>query len=131
MPHERRYTRSILHLLPPGEERSERNWSFLTGLPTPRQRAEVIDVALQSRTRRDEILAGFRGGLYAYDMVMDVGAFRDLHRHRRCQKFRQAYGGNLGFDTSKLVTESGAGELYRAAMEAALAAMHRIGRAHV
>ena len=91
-----------------------------------RKRAEVIDLALQSRTRRDEILAGFRGGLYAYDMVMDIGAFRDLHRHRRCQKFRQAYSGNLGFDTPKLVTESGAGEIYRAAMHAALAAMHRL-----
>jgi hypothetical protein len=63
------------------------------------QRAEVIDLALGSRTRRDEILAGFRGGLYAYDIVMDIGAYRDLHRHRRCQKFRQAYSGNLGFDT--------------------------------
>jgi thymidylate synthase ThyX len=91
-----------------------------------RQRAEVIDVALQSRTRRDEILAGFRGGLYAYDMVMDIGAFRDLHRHRRCQKFRQAYSGNLGFDTPKLVTESGSGDIYCAAMQAALAAMHRL-----
>jgi thymidylate synthase ThyX len=89
-----------------------------------RQRAEVIDVALASRTRRDEILAGFRGGLYAYDMVIDIGAFRDLHRHRRCQKFRQAYTGNLGFDTPKLVTESGAGEIYHAAMQAALAVMH-------
>ena len=91
-----------------------------------RQRAEVIDVALQSRTRRDEILAGFRGGLYAYDIVMDIGAFRDLHRHRRCQKFRQAYTGNLGFDTPKLVTESGASEIYDAAMQAALGAMHRL-----
>ena len=91
-----------------------------------RQRAEVIDVALQSRTRRDEILAGFRGGLYAYDFVMDIGAFRDLHRHRRCQKFRQPYSGNLGFDTPKLVTESGAGEIYTAAMQAALAVMHRL-----
>ena len=91
-----------------------------------RQRAEVIDVALQSRTRRDEILAGFRGGLYAYDFVMDIGAFRDLHRHRRCQKFRQPYSGNLGFDTPKLVTESGAGEIYTAAMQAALAVMHSL-----
>jgi thymidylate synthase ThyX len=91
-----------------------------------RQRAEVIDVALKSRTRRDEILAGFRGGLYAYDMVMDIGAFRDLHRHRRCQKFRQAYSGNLGYDTPKLVTESGAEEIYRGAMQAALGVMHRL-----
>src|SRR5262245_1976442 len=87
------------------------------------QRAEVIDVALGSRTRRDEILAGFRGGLYAYDMVMDIGAFRDLHRHRRCQKFRQSYTGRLGYDTPKLVAESGAGEIFTSAMENALAAM--------
>ena len=90
------------------------------------QRAEVIDVALGSRTRRDEILAGFRGGLYAYDIVMDIGAYRDLHRHRRCQKFRQAYSGRLGYDTPKLVTESGAGDIYTAAMEGALTAMRRL-----
>ncbi len=91
-----------------------------------RQRAEVIDVALQSRTRRDEILAGFRGGLYAYDMVIDIGAYRDLHRHRRCQKFRQAYSGNLGFDTPALVMEAVAGETYAIAMQGALDAMHRL-----
>jgi thymidylate synthase ThyX len=90
------------------------------------QRAEVIDVALKSRTRRDEILAGFRGGLYAYDIVMDIGAFRDLHRHRRCQKFRQSYSGNLGYDTPKLVSESGAGEIYSSAMDAALTTMHAL-----
>jgi len=91
-----------------------------------RQRAEVIDVALGSRTRRDEILGGFRGGLYAYDFIMDIGAYRDLHRHRRCQKFRQAYSGKLGFDTPNLVTESGAGEVYDAAMRAAFESMHRL-----
>ena len=90
------------------------------------QRAEVIGVALGSRTRRDEILAGFRGGLYAYDIVMDIGAYRDLHRHRRCQKFRQSYSGRLGFDTPKLVDESGAGGIYRDAMEQALAAMREL-----
>jgi thymidylate synthase ThyX len=90
------------------------------------RRAEVMDVALQSRTRRDEILGGFRGGLYAYDLAIDVGAYRDLHRHRRCQKFRQAYSGNLGFDTPKLVAECGAAEIYRSAMEAAWNAMRRL-----
>ena len=63
------------------------------------QRNEVIDVALRSRTRRDELLRGFRGGLYAFDIVMDIGAYRDLHRHRRCQQYRQAYGGSSGYDT--------------------------------
>ena len=91
-----------------------------------RQRAEVMDVALGSRTRRDEILAGFRGGLYAYDLVIDVGAYRDLHRHRRCQKYRQAYSGDLGYDVPALVAEAGAGELYESAMQQALDTMHRL-----
>ena len=90
------------------------------------QRAEVIDVALQSRTRRDEILSSFRGGLYAYDFIIDIGAYRDMHRHRRCQKFRQVYSGNLGYDTPPLVTESGAGEVYESAMQSALATMRRL-----
>jgi hypothetical protein len=90
---------------------------------SPAMRAECIDVALQSRTRRDEILAGFRGGLYAYDFVIDIGAYRDLHRHRRCQKFRQDYSGTLGYDTPDLIADAGASDTYRDAMKAALDAM--------
>ncbi len=88
------------------------------------RRKEVIDVALQSRTRRDEILGGFRGGLYAYDMAIDIGAYRDLHRHRRCQKFRQDYAGRLGFETPALVGESGATEVYESAMRQAFEVLH-------
>ena len=91
-----------------------------------RRRAEVIDVALASRTRRDEILSGFRGGLYAYDFIIDIGAFRDLQRHRRCQKFRQEYAGRLGFDTPQLVIEAGASEVFASAMQTALDAMHAL-----
>jgi len=91
-----------------------------------RQRAEVIDVALASRSRQDAILDNFRGSLYAYDFVIDVGAYRDLHRHRRCQQFRQEYSGNLGFDTPKLVAEAGATAVFGAALTAALDAMRRL-----
>ena len=90
------------------------------------QRAEVIELALGSRTRRDEILGNFRGGLYAYDLVIDIGAYRDLHRHRRCQKFRQAYAGILGFDTPEVILASGAIEIYDAAMNSAFKAMHAL-----
>ncbi len=88
------------------------------------QRAEVLDVALESRSKRDDLLAGFHGGLYAYDLAIDIGAYRDLHRHRRCQKFRQGYTGRLGYETPPLLDEAGAGAVYREAIEAALATMH-------
>src|SRR5581483_5148972 len=62
----------------------------------------------------------------AYDMVIDIGAYRDLHRHRRCQKFRQAYSGRLGFDTPVLVGECGAAAVFDAAMRQAFETMQRL-----
>jgi thymidylate synthase ThyX len=89
-------------------------------------RSEVIEAALGSGLRRGEFPMGFRGGLYAYDFVIDIGAYRDLHRHRRCQQFRQAYVGNLGFDTPAIMSDAGATPIYDAAINAALAAMRRL-----
>jgi thymidylate synthase ThyX len=76
------------------------------------QRNEVVDVAIRSRTRRDELLRNFRGATYVYDIVMDIGAYRDLHRHRRCQQFRQRYSGDLGFETPDLISKAGLDEQY-------------------
>lgn len=84
---------------------SARSWS------SARQK-EVIDVALGSRTQRDELPRSFRGGGYVYDIVMDFGAYRDLHRHRRCQQFRQAYSSQLGYETPAAIAHAGFGELY-------------------
>jgi thymidylate synthase ThyX len=113
-------------LLYPVTDRPYRELYEIARAWSTKMRAEVFDVACRSRTRRDEILNGFRGGLYAYDFAIDIGAFRDLHRHRRCQKFRQPFSGRLGYEVPKLVDEAGAGELFRGAMEAAFAEMARL-----
>jgi hypothetical protein len=113
----------VATLLYPVTDRSFRELYAMAAGWSAARRREVMDVALRSRTRRDELLAGFRGGLYAYDMVIDIGAYRDLHRHRRCQQFRQSYSGELGYDTPELVEKAGAGEVYRQAMEAAWSTM--------
>ncbi len=89
---------------------------------SPRLRREIIDVALQSRTRRDELLREFRGGLFAYDMIMDIGAYRDLHRHRRCHQYRQNYGIELGYETPQLILDAGLAYSYRQIMDATFAA---------
>jgi len=79
---------------------------------SPARRNEVIDVALQSRSKRDELLRDFRTAPYVFDILMDIGAYRDLHRHRRCQQFRQGYSRRLGFETPALILEAGLGERY-------------------
>jgi thymidylate synthase ThyX len=88
------------------------------------RRKEVLDVALASRSRRDDLPRAFRGGSYAFDIVMDMGAYRDLHRHRRCHQFRQAYDGRLGYDTPGVIAEAGAATVYESAMRAAFEHLH-------
>lgn len=83
------------------------------------RRNEVIDVALQSRSKRDDLLRDFRGAPYCFDMVMDIGAYRDLHRHRRCQQFRQSYSANLGFAKPPMIGEIGLSERYTALLSQA------------
>ena len=83
------------------------------------QKREVIDTALRSRTRRDELLRNFRTAPYIFDIVMDIGAYRDLHRHRRCQQFRQAYSTRLGYETPEALDDAGLGGRYARLMEEA------------
>ena len=78
------------------------------------RRNEVVDVALRSRTKRDELLRNFRSEPYVFDIVMDIGAYRDLHRHRRCQQFRQSYSAKLGFETPNAIRAAGLSERYTA-----------------
>jgi hypothetical protein len=100
------------------------DWPFralyeMAGSWTPARRNEVLDVALQSRSRRDELLRNFRSAPYVYDIVMDIGAYRDLHRHRRCQQFRQDYSTRLGFETPQAILEAGLSATYATLMEQA------------
>jgi len=90
------------------------------------RKSEVIDVALKSRGSRDDLPRGFRGGQYCFDMLIDIGAYRDMHRHRRCQQYRQSYSGRHGYDTPELLRRSGAEAMYKSAMDAALAAMQAL-----
>lgn len=86
------------------------------------RRNEVIDLALRSRTGRHELLREFRGGAYAFDIVMDIGAYRDMHRHRRCHQFRQRFTTALGYDAPSVLTEAGLESKFRAIADAALEA---------
>ena len=79
-----------------------------------------MDVAVENRDCREELIREFRSGYsYIFDVVCDIGAYRDLHRHRRCQQIRQDFCGELGFDTPPLIVESGIESIYLKAIEEA------------
>ena len=90
------------------------------------RRSEVIDLAIRSKSRRDDLLRAFRGGLYVYDIVMDIGAYRDLHRHRRCQQYRQEYTLELGYSTPAALADAGLTNVYDEAIAAASRAISHL-----
>ena len=110
----------VATLLYPVTDRPFRELYELARSWSEERRREVLDLAVRSRTDRDELLRGFRGGPYAFDIVMDIGAYRDLHRHRRCHQFRQDFSSRLGFETPQAVLDAGLKEAYDPAMQAAL-----------
>jgi thymidylate synthase ThyX len=90
------------------------------------RKVEVLDTAMRSRGARDELLHEFRGGQYCFDLMIDIGAYRDLHRHRRCHQFRQAYSGNHGYEVPAALRESGAEQVYREAMDKVMRSMREL-----
>lgn len=90
------------------------------------RRVEVVETALQSKPKRDEMLREFRGGLYAYDMLIDIGSYRDMHRHRRCQQFRQQYSWKHGWSMPAAISEAGLDAEYSGMLEAARASACRL-----
>src|SRR5215468_270099 len=95
-------------------------------------RREIIDLGLGGRGSHDEMLRPFCAGQqFRFDILMDIGGFRDLHRHRRCIQIGQGFTTRHGYDTPSEVDAAGVRGGYDAAMKnAALAAeqiAHRPG----
>ena len=94
--------------------------------------AELIEVGVRERGRHDELVRGFHaGGGLRFDILMDIGGFRDMHRHRRCTQLMQEFTDVHGYEEPECpgqptLDEAGLGTAYRAAMDAALGAYRRV-----
>ena len=59
---------------------------------TEARRDEIVDLGLRHRGRHDEVSRAFCAGQqFRFDILMDIGGFRDMHRHRRCVQIVQDY----------------------------------------
>jgi len=89
--------------------------------------AELFDLSLAGRGRHDEPLREHRGGYaLAFDVLVDLGSFRDLHRHRRCIQIAQPLTWAHAFAVPEDVFTAGLGE------QAALGALEGgLGEAYV
>jgi len=110
------------------------SWPFV-------QVAEIIDLGVKRRGRHDEALRAFHAGAaLRFDILMDIGGFRDMHRHRRCTQIIQGFTSAHGYETPgsgdlpgevDILDEAGVADDYRSTIEAAHAAAKTIaaGRA--
>lgn len=99
------------------------------GLAGP-QRDEIIELGMRHRGRHDELLRSFHAGQrFCFDILMDIGGFRDMHRHRRCTQIEQGFTARHGYDTPPDVKTAGLEARYKAAMERVISAQSRIDAA--
>ncbi len=86
---------------------------------TEKHKQETIEVALRKRGPYDELIKEFRSGYaFLFDVLMDIGGWRDMHRHRRCQQVQQNFTTLHGYDVPPALTDAGLESDYRAAMDA-------------
>ena len=74
-------------------------------------RDAVIAASLEGRGRFDDLLREHRAGYgLTFEITMDVGGFRDMHRHRRCVQIIRDLDPRDGFDDPAEVFLAGLGE---------------------
>ena len=71
---------------------------LVAALPEARV-SEIIELGLRHRGKHDEALRAFHAGAaLRFDILMDIGGFRDMHRHRRCTQIIQPFTALHGYE---------------------------------
>jgi thymidylate synthase ThyX len=95
-----------------------------------KQREEITAIGVRHRGSHDELLRAFHSGQqFRFDILMDVGGFRDMHRHRRCTQIEKGFTAFHGYEVPPDLTLAGLEDRYREAMRKALAAHGQLASA--
>jgi len=81
------------------------------------RRQEIIELGWKNRGAHDEMARAYCAGQqFRFDILEDIGGFRDMHRHRRCIQIGQDFTLDHGYDTPAEVEQAGLLTQYEAAM---------------
>ena len=84
------------------------------------ERDEIISLGTRHRGQYDELPRAFCAGQsFRFDILMDIGAYRDLHRHRRCTQIAQEFTTAHGFEMPGEITAADLAGRFTAAMDRA------------
>jgi thymidylate synthase ThyX len=92
-----------------------------------RRRREIIDLGLRHRSKYDEMSRAFRAGQqFRFDILMDTGGFRDMHRHRRCIQVMQGFTTQHGYEMLLDLDDAGVSARFDSAMRRTQAAVEKL-----
>jgi len=95
------------------------------------QREEITALGARHRGKHDELLRAFSAGQkFRFDILMDIGGFRDMHRHRRCIQIGQDFTATHGYDTPADLISAGLEPRYQQAMRRAADAAIALTKDH-
>jgi thymidylate synthase ThyX len=103
---------------------SDATWKDLGGDP-----ATLLEAMLGDRAnRRQRAPRALEHAQYAFEIVANFAAYRDLHRHRMLTQDRQLLGTALGYDVPTGLAELGLESRFRSTIEAGASAHARLER---
>ena len=83
-------------------------------------RRKVFDAYVSGRKGRwYKVGRAFENAYMRFEIVMDAGSYRDLHRHRMMTQERQLFSAHHGFTTPPELVEAGLADPFREAIEQA------------
>ncbi|HLJ25189.1 MAG TPA: FAD-dependent thymidylate synthase [Candidatus Angelobacter sp.] len=92
-----------------------------------KQRDEITAIGMHHRGPHDELLRTFHSGQqFRFDILMDIGGFRDMHRHRRCTQIEQGFTSAHGYEVPRDITAASLEQRYHQAMQKALAIQQQL-----
>jgi thymidylate synthase ThyX len=85
-----------------------------------KQKKQILDSVFSKRKSRwYKVPRAFENAFVTFDMVLNNGAWRDLHRHRMLTQFRQRFSIGNGYDVPVELKEAGLDKLFISAVQKA------------
>ncbi|MBI4094445.1 MAG: FAD-dependent thymidylate synthase [Candidatus Liptonbacteria bacterium] len=111
-------------------EGSHRSWGSLLSYArtlSEEKRKEIFTRVFRDRTARwYKVPRAFENAYARFEIVMNIGAYRDLHRHRMMTQERQSFSTFHGYDVPPEVKEAGLTSRFEEALEGADALFRKL-----
>ena len=93
----------------------------------PEEKEQLLGAYMHGRTARwHKVGRALENSYVRFDILMDIGAYRDLHRHRMMTQERQLFSVRHGYDMPQELAWAGLDKRYAAALESVVPLFKKI-----